>query len=184
MRYQSSKQAVFIRPLTEKDVPLYLEHFVRHRAESGRGDYHFMPFNPGDPGGPKGISLEKLSLELTQPGWQRYWVACVEDQDCIVGHVNLKGNPLLTALHRCELGIGIERDWRAQGLGRRLMKVAIEFARQSPSIAWIDLGVFGHNHNAAALYQSLGFIPLTTVEDRFRVEGKSIADTLMTLRVE
>ena len=177
-------QQIYIRPLVEKDVTLYLEHFARHRSESGRGDYHFMPFNPDDPSGPKGISLEKLSLELSQPGWQRYWVAFMEGADQIVGHVNLKGNPLHTALHRCDLGIGIERQWRGRGLGKRLMTVAIEFARQAPSLSWIDLGVFSHNENAAGLYRSMGFRPLVTVADRFRIENQPVADTLMTLNVD
>jgi RimJ/RimL family protein N-acetyltransferase len=177
-------QHFFIRPLNENDVGLYIQHFARHRAESGRGDYHFMPFNPDDPSGPKGVSYEKLNLELTQPGWQRYWVACRENPDCIVGHVNLKGASLVTALHRCELGIGIERNWRAQGLGKRLMTVAIEFARQAPSLSWIDLGVFAHNQNAVALYRRMGFQPLVTMQDRFRIEGNPVADTLMTLSVD
>lgn len=173
-----------IRPLKDADVPLYLEHFARHRAESGRGDYHFMPFEPGDGNGPRGPNPDKLSQLVTEPGWQRYWVAVDEYRQQIIGHVNLKGSPLRSALHRCELGIGIERAWRVQGLGMRLMTVAIDFALQSPSIAWIDLGVFAHNHNAAALYRKLGFRELTTVEDRFRMEGQAIADIMMTLNVE
>lgn len=173
-----------IRPLQEPEISLYLEHFARHRAESGRGDYHFMPFEPDDPSGPRGINPERLVQSLGEPGWQRYWVATDETRQCIIGHVDLKGGPLRTALHRCELGIGIERAWRGRGLGRRLMQVAIDFARQQPNLAWVDLGVFTHNQNAAHLYRSLGFQELATIPDRFRVAGEHIGDILMTLNVE
>ena len=49
-----------IRPLGEGDADAWLEHFSRHRAESGTVDYHFMPFEPGDPDGPMGIDTEKF----------------------------------------------------------------------------------------------------------------------------
>ncbi|MEX2129998.1 MAG: GNAT family protein [Pseudohongiellaceae bacterium] len=184
MTRENAASACSIRPLKDADVAFYLAHFARHREESGRGDYHFMPFEPGDSNGPRGPNLDKLAQQLTEPGWQRYWIAVDELQQRIIGHVNLKGSPLRSALHRCELGIGIERAWRGQGLGLRLMTVAIDFAQQSPSIAWIDLGVFAHNHNAVSLYRKLGFKELITIEDRFRVEGAAIADIMMTLNLK
>lgn len=66
-------------------------------------------------------------------------------------------------------------------LGRRLMDQAIGFCRQAPSLAWLDLRVFGHNANARALYRSLGFVEVGVVEDRFRIGDKRIYDVIMTL---
>ena len=81
------------------------------------------------------------------------------------------------------MGIGIERAFRGQGLGRKLMETAIEFARETPSIEWVDLRVFSHNLNARALYQALGFVEVGVVRDRVRIEGESIDDVMMTLNV-
>ena len=121
--------ALSIRPLAAVDVPLFDEHFARHRKESGRGDYHFMPFAPDDEDGPKGLDARLFELPLTVPGWQRWWVAWSPDDSRIVGHVDLKGDHLKAGLHRCELGIGIERDFRGRGLGAELMQAAIEFTQ-------------------------------------------------------
>ena len=164
-------------------MSLYEAHFGRHRAESGRGDYHFMPFNPQDPDGPRIPDLDRLGRSLDQPGWQRYWIAWNDPAQCIVGHVDLKGSLLKTALHRCELGIGIEREFRGQGIGKRLMETAIGFASDAHQLAWIDLSTFGHNQNAIALYRSLGFTRTGFVTDRFRIDGQSIDDLNMTLSV-
>ncbi|MEZ5558219.1 MAG: GNAT family protein [Pseudomonadales bacterium] len=170
-----------VRPLVASDLAQFRAHFDRHRAESGRGDQHFMPFAPDDPAGPRGLDVESLGRSLRDPGWQRWFVAVTGDR--IVGHVNLKGDSLRTGLHRCELGIGIERACRGGGLGRRLMQVAIDFARAEPSIAWIDLRVFGHNASARGLYQSLGFTEVGKLTDRFRIDGEQIDDVIMTLAV-
>ena len=180
--------ALSIRPLTAVDVPLFDEHFARHRGESGRGDYHFMPFAPNDEDGPKGLDARLFELPLTTPGWQRWWVAwspdpLSSDRGQIVGHVDLKGDHLKAGLHRCELGVGIERDHRGRGLGAELMEVAIEFTRTAENIDWLDLRVFGHNANARALYMKLGFMEIGRVTDCFRIEGESLDDVMMTLDV-
>jgi ribosomal protein S18 acetylase RimI-like enzyme len=63
------------------------------------------------------------------------------------------------------------------------MEAAIGFAKQADTLVWLDLHVFGHNAPAIALYRSLGFAETGRIEDRFRVEGQSIDDLLMTLPV-
>ena len=108
----------------------------------------------------------------------------VSDGNDIVGHVDLKGDHLKTGLHRCELGIGIERPYRGRGLGRRLMETAIEFARAADTLSWMDLRVFSHNVAGRALYRSLGFSEVGTLVDRFRIDGQRIDDVVMTLKVK
>lgn len=171
-----------VHPLTPAEWDRFQAHFKRHRAESGRGDPHFLPFAPDDPNGPKGIDLETLDRPVSERRWQRCWVT-VDDGE-IVGHVELKGDGLSTGLHRCELGIGIERPYRRGGLGRRLMRSAIEFARGTETLAWIDLRVFAHNAAGRALYRELGFVEVGLLVDRFRIDGQTIDDVIMTLRVD
>ena len=174
---------ISIRPLADEDVSLCLEHFNRHWAESGRdGDFHFMPFAPGDQDGPKGLDPASLRLRLDEIGWQRWWIAIV-DANRVVGHANLKSDGLKTGLHRCELGIGLERSYRNQGHGRRLMTAAVDYARAARSLAWIDLRVFAHNTTGRSLYQALGFTEIGTINDRFRIDESAIDDVIMTLNV-
>ena len=179
-----SSVALAIRPLRERDLPLFDAHFARHRAESGRGEPHFMPYAPGAATGPKGLKAERFSLGLDKTGWERWFAAWDESGTSIIGHVDLKGDGHGAGLHRCELGIGIERPYRRRGLGRRLMQTVIQFAREAPTVSWLDLRVFAHNHPARALYKGLGFRELGTYVDRFRVAETSIDDVMMTLSVD
>ncbi len=141
-----------------------------------------MPFAPDDPDGPKGVDPQAVDRPLSEPGWQRWFVA-VGDDERVVGQVDLRGDGLRAGLHRCELGIGVERPYRGQGLGRRLMETAIDFARGAESLDWVDLRVFAHNTAGRALYLDLGFVELGTAADRFRVGGQTIDDVIMTLEV-
>jgi len=178
-----------IRELAASEHMLFQPHMGRHRAESGRGDIHFMPFAPDDPDGPQGVSAEKLALTLADPGWHRCWIALRESDNNepisarVIGHVDLKGHGLRAANHRCELGIGIERAYRGGGLGRRLMQAAIDFCVSAPSLEWLDLRVFAHNQKARALYQQLGFKEHGAYVDLVRIEGEPMDDVLMTLSV-
>ncbi len=174
---------VTIRPLAAADLPRFREHFIRHCAESGRGEPHFMPFSAASitTDGPRGLNADTMHKSLDVPGWQRWFAAFDGDTGEVVGHVDLKGDELRTGLHRCELGIGIERGFRSMGLGMRLMQTAIAFAQSAGSIAWVDLKVFGHNAKARALYTRLGFVETGIQRDRFRIDGELIDDVSMSL---
>ena len=141
-----------------------------------------MPFAPDDQGGPEGLDVVALNRPLNEPGWQRWFVVANEKGE-IVGHVDLKGDGLKTGQHRCELGIGIEVEYRGKGLGRRLMETAIEYARGVDALTWIDLRVFAHNTVGKALYLSMGFSEVGILVDRFRIEGQMIDDLIMTLKL-
>ena len=173
---------IAIEPLSAGRLLAYQAHFARHRAESGVGDIHFMPFDPDDSEGPKGLDSEAWRWSMDQPGWQRWFLAVAAD-DQVVGHVDLKSSPLKTSQHRVTLGIGIERAWRGAGLGRRLMQFAIEFARQQPQLEWLELQTFAHNTPGLRLYESLGFVEIGRIRDRFRIQGQQIDDVHMTLAV-
>jgi RimJ/RimL family protein N-acetyltransferase len=172
-----------IRALTSQTIPLLTEHFQRHRAESGTGGVHFMPFAADDPDGPTGASADRAFWPLDWPGWQRWFCAHEISSGKIVGHVDLKSDPLKTGLHWIHLGIGIESAYRGQGLGEKLIDSAIGFAKQQHTIACIELRVFANNRPAIALYRKKGFVEIGTLKDRFRLPGQSIDDMIMVLDV-
>ncbi len=172
-----------IQPLRVRDRALLAAHFDRHRRESGADDLYFMPYEADDPDAPRGFDPERLSLRLGEPGWQRWFGIIVGNRRRVVGHLDLSGPMLRSGLHRCELGIGIERPYRGQGFGRELMTTAIAFLRETPSIAWLDLRVFADNEPARRLYRDLGFVEVGEQIDRFRIGSRSIDDVRMTLHV-
>ena len=169
-----------VRAYGNPDREDFLAHYRRSIDESGTGEPHFNPFIPGDPDRPQTPKFENLDKPVAEMGWLRYWVA-VHETDGIVGHVDLKGPELRVALHRCLLGIGIERGHRGKGVGTRLMQAAIDFATAEPQLEWIDLSVFELNSPARALYERLGFREQGRVPDKFRIRGDSITDVLMAL---
>ncbi len=172
-----------IHPLDANRMRALEGHLARHRKESGQdGDIHFMPFEPGLGTGPRPPRADSLGKPLDEPGWERWWIA-LDPTGPVVGHVELAGSPLAVGLHRCELGIGLERPHRGQGVGRALMEHAIEFARLAPLLEWIDLRVFAHNTPGRRLYTSLGFTEVGTTRDQFRIGGEMIDDVRMTLRL-
>lgn len=165
-----------------EDAQAVCRHFTRHKAESGLGGNHFLPYVADANEGPSGPSLDALQLPLNHPGWQRGFV--IEDTGGeIVGHLDLRGDRLRSALHRCTLSIGIERAYRGLGLGRRLIQQAIDFARAQADLVWVELWVFGHNAPAIALYQSMGFEAVGTTPDQFRLGGETIDDIHMVLKL-
>lgn len=174
--------SIDICALQAQYIPLLEQHFQRHRAESGRGEHHFMPYDPEDPVGPRGLEAEALARGLSEPGWQR-WFVVLDGESRVVGHADLKAGSLASSLHRCELGIGIEREWRGGGLGRQLMLAAIGFAREQQSLDWVDLRAFAHNAPALALYRGLGFVEQGIRRDLFRIGDTSIDDVIMALDV-
>jgi RimJ/RimL family protein N-acetyltransferase len=173
-----------IRPVLLDDRQRYLEHLARIRAESGvDGDPPFTPVTPADRLDPAKVDFDGFARPVTEPKWRR-GVALVLDDERFVGLAELKGDQFRAGLHRCELGIGIERPYRKLGFGRRLMEGVIDVARSTHVVEWVDLYVFGHNTAARALYEKLGFRETGTVVDRFRIDGQTIEDVMMTLKIE
>jgi len=174
-----------IRLLTLEDMEPFVAHYLRHGAESGRdGDLPYGPYEKDNP-----INAEELrqrtekrwNTPRDKPGWRRVWA--VFDRDQIVAHLEVTGSPLHSGLHRVLLGLGVERPYRRRGLAFGLMSMFLLWAREDPVIAWVDLGVFEGNTPAFRLYEQLGFKEIGRTEDLFRVDGHSITDISMTLKV-
>lgn len=172
---------ILIRPARLEDTAILHEHMKRHLSESGGKHPHFLPFAPDSEELPTKPNLEAAIKGLDERNWRRWFIAVISNQ--AIGHVDLKGGGLAASMHRCELGIGIESQYRAQGLGRRLMETAISFARSSTQLSWVDLRVFAHNTAGIGLYRSLGFEQTGKCIDHFRIGGESIDDVSMSLAV-
>ncbi|MFO0552467.1 MAG: GNAT family N-acetyltransferase [Polyangiaceae bacterium] len=174
-----------IRLLTKDDLEPYVAHVLAHDRESGAaGEPPSSPYSRNrqqDPAELRQRTLERWSTPLSEIGWRRAWGLWAGSN--IVGSVHLGGAAIESSLHRAELGIGIRRDFRGRGWGRKLMDAALDWARAEPRIAWVDLGVFEGNQVAYDLYIKLGFVERGRAVDRFRVDEFVITDIEMSLRV-
>ncbi len=162
----------------------YAQHLHRHFAESFDDELYFHPFEDiPDFTGKENLEKMRLSwkAKVGERSWERVWVFRSEGR--IVGHLDLRSHKLPMVKHRCLLGLGIEKSWRAKGLGKALMKIGLDWARSQPGLDWIELNVFSHNLPAIKLYQRMGFDHLGETPDQFRVRGKSINDVKMALKL-
>lgn len=171
-----------IEQLDEPHLSRLVAHIARHSRESGQdGDPIFRPRSYDAPiDQPATIERHRIgwAQPLDEPHWLRTW-GIVIDGD-IRGHLDLHGGRLSSEFHRALLGMGIERPWRGRGHGRALLAAAIAWARGA-ELAWLDLGVFAHNHRARKLYAEVGFVEVGITRDRFRVDGALIDDVAMVL---
>lgn len=173
-----------VRMLQPGEEELYLRHMVRADADSGEQGVFFHPYSSDEPF-ELTAALEReqrrWQTALDAPGWRRAWGWFSDG--ALVGHAYLAGGQLRSELHRVSLGMGLQRAHRGQGAGKQLLGAVVDWARSQPGIAWIDLGVFGCNPRAQALYRRHGFVETGRTPDRFRVDGVSIDDISMSLAV-
>ncbi len=124
---------------------------------------------------------ERLLLPTTAATWWRAFAGFAGRT--MVGQIAIDGGRLDTEKHRGTIGMGILEGHRGKGLGEQLLSEAILWARATPGLDWLDLGVFLGNQRALALYTRLGFVETGRVVDRFRIDGKKLTDIEMTLSV-
>lgn len=98
----------------------------------------------------------------------------------VVGYIRL-GYPtsvLANAHVRQILGFAVADEARGKGVGRRLVRAAVEEARRQGARR-ITLRVLGHNTPARTLYASEGFVVEGVLPGEFFLDGAYVDDVLM-----
>ncbi|MWA10671.1 GNAT family N-acetyltransferase [Streptomyces sp. BA2] len=98
----------------------------------------------------------------------------------VVGYIRL-GYPtsLLANAHvRQILGFAVADEVRGRGVGRGLVRAAVEEARRQGARR-ITLRVLGHNTPARTLYASEGFVVEGVLPGEFFLDGSYVDDVLM-----
>jgi ribosomal protein S18 acetylase RimI-like enzyme len=82
----------------------------------------------------------------------------------IVAWCDIDRHPFEGMRHAGRLGMGVRKDHRSKGIGRKLLEAATERA-QGAGIERVELEVFASNRAAICLYESFGF----------ELEGRKVA---------
>ncbi|PSJ47639.1 GNAT family N-acetyltransferase [Zobellella endophytica] len=86
-----------------------------------------------------------------------HYTLVAETEDRVVGHVTLFLSQKPRDRHGAMLAIAVHPDMQGQGVGKRLMRAAIEQADHWLNLVRLELEVQADNAPAQALYRSLGF---------------------------
>ena len=178
--------AIDIRLARPEDFDAFFAYLDDHLSDNGAGETAlFMPMPRKAsvyPAERQGSFRNGALAALTQPGWRRLWLARTA-QGMIAGHIDLRARSEAASAHRALLGMGVQRDYRRLGLGRRLIDQAVSWAQAQTALDWIDLEVLSINQPARGLYQAAGFAQTGEIADLFRIDGQSLGYTLMSRRV-
>lgn len=165
---------ITIAPIFPEHFEQFIRYLNRHLADNGQGGVYFQPL-------PRSASFfsdehaaafrNGLGVEIGQPGWRRLWGAFSPEQQ-LIGHIDLRARPEPDTGQRCLLGMGVDTAWRQQGLGRRLLAHAQQWAGSHAGLAWIDLQVLSVNAPALALYRRAGFEHSGKVAPMFQIDGQ------------
>ena len=99
----------------------------------------------------------------------------------LVGIGNCTGGRRRGNHHSATIGISLHPDFRGRGLGTRMMRYIITWARETGTITRLDLEVFANNAPAIHLYESLGFSLEGIRRNAFIKEGKYRDNMMMAL---
>lgn len=99
--------------------------------------------------------------------WPHY-VAIKDDQ--IIGWCDITSLDRPVFAHIGSLGIGVLAPYRGQGIGKQLMKTAIDHARLK-GLTRIELTVREKNTRAIALYKQMGFVIEGTHKNGVCIDG-------------
>lgn len=175
-----------IRLIEQSELNRFFEYLNQQIAENGRGDVPlFQPMSrevSAMSESMKSRFSDGLKCEFGSGAWRRLWVA-LDENNHICGHIDLRPLAEPHTEHRALLGMGVHRDARGGGLGKRLIHTAEEWAKNDTALQWLDLWVMSNNLPAIKLYQSTDFIRNGQIDDMFNIDGCSYSYVNMSKRL-
>ncbi|MFC5220386.1 GNAT family N-acetyltransferase [Streptomyces coerulescens] len=98
----------------------------------------------------------------------------------VVGYVRLGfPTPLASNAHVRQIqGLAVADEARGHGVGRALIRAAVEEARRRGARR-LTLRVLGHNTPARKLYESEGFVVEGVLPEEFYLDGRYVDDVIM-----
>jgi RimJ/RimL family protein N-acetyltransferase len=176
-------QQVSIRLAEASDLKLFFNYLDKHLRENGKGETaKFQPIS-SEQSKLNDILRSKftdgISADYSENGWRRLMIASCGNE--IVGHIDIRGYAELASHHRTQLGMGVDSRYRGQGIASRLLEYLINWMALNSDFEYLDLNVIGGNEAAFNLYKKHGFVLIGELKDRFRLDGKSYSDRIMSL---
>ena len=165
-----------IRPLTEADAEIY--HALRLRALKEHPASFAQPYESQ-----AATSIEDVARRLRETADAPHdFILGMFAGDALIGMVGFSRERWERVRHKGSIwGMYIAAEAQGQGLGRALMREAIERVSSIPGLEQISLGVISGNAYARNLYISLGFRSYGLERRAILIDGEYHDDELMQL---
>lgn len=134
------------------------------------------------------ILQNKIVNRKAEIDWVTRMLKLVENKEAIVLVAEANGKVVgicdiqrksFRESHVGKLGISILKPYRGLGIGKELMKTALELAKKELGLRMVSLEVFENNRIARKLYKKLGFKVYGRLPKALRYKGKYIASVYM-----
>ena len=83
--------------------------------------------------------------------------------------------------HRCQIGIALYQEFCSRGIGRKMIEVALEKAKEA-GYEQAELEVIAGNERAISLYKQLGFEEFGVFPDNIKYKDGSYADAVWMMK--
>lgn len=143
--------------MTTRIQPLRAEHAAQYRALTLQSYEHEPEAFTSTPPERAGFPLSWWEQRIGGPGQPAIAFGAFDGEQ-LVGAVALEFSPRPKTMHKAHLiGMYVQPAARGKGLGRQLVELALNHARQHPGIEVVTLTVTEGNGPAIALYEAVGF---------------------------
>src|SRR5579862_7051383 len=127
--------------------------------------------------------LELFKKRLSAANEDNYVLGAL-DAGKLIGTVGFGRNTRLKQRHKARIwGVFVDREYRGQGVSRRLMNEVLRRAALLPALEQIILTVGDHQAAAKGLYSSLGFTPFGHERAALKVDDVYVDEDYMVFVV-
>lgn len=161
-------QTISIRQLKVSDGEAFLASLLRIDASTP-----YMLYEPNERQWPVETAMTVIE-QVNQIGT----LLGAFDGNKVIGHLLLQGSPLLKIRHSAQIVIGIEPEYRHQGIGKALFKHAFIYAKEH-QLTRLELSVLPENIAAKGLYTKLGFVEEGIRQAAVLQDGQLVDEIMM-----
>lgn len=160
---------MIIRNLKEEDAKDFLE-LNKKLDDSG-----YMLYDPGE----RQTTVEsqkKILSKITQDESINFWIA--EEDGTLAGFMAALRGKQKRKLHSAYLVLGVDEDYRGNGIASSLFKHVFEWA-ENEGVTRLELTVIKDNAPAFNLYRKMGFVIEGEKVHSLMIDGKPVNEYYM-----
>ncbi len=102
-----------------------------------------------------------------------------EDDNSVIGNVDLSGSQRKKLFHTGMIGMGIANEWQNRKIGSFLMENLLQWAIESSPLTIIWLEVYSTNAGGRRLYEKFGFEECGVIKDFFMEDAPADKITMV-----